>query len=48
MRVIMTTGKVMMLAMMLMLMLAYEMDVDSFLYLLMGAKLLKPIAWDKM
>lgn len=42
MRVIMTTGKVMMLVMMMMmLMLAYEMDADSFLYLLTGAKLLK-------
>lgn len=34
--------------MMLMLMLAYEVDADSFLYLLTGAKLLKQIAWDKM
>lgn len=37
-------GKVMMLAMMMImmtLMLAYEMDADSFLYLLTGAKLLK-------
>ena len=42
----MTTEKVM--VMMMMLTPAYEVDVDSFLYLRMGAKLLKQIAWDKM
>lgn len=42
----MTAGKVMVLVMMMMMMLmpADEVDVDSFLYLLMGAKLLKQIA----
>lgn len=33
---------------MMMLMWAYEVDVDSFLYLLTGAKLVKQIACDNM
>lgn len=41
--VIMTTGKIMVLVVLLM-MPAYEVDVLSFLYLLMGANLLKQIA----
>lgn len=42
-RVINTTGKIMVM-MMMMPPPAYEVDVFSFLYLLMGGKLLKQIA----
>lgn len=48
-REIISTGKVMVLVVMtVVLMPTEEVDADSFLYLLMGAKLLEQIAWDKM